>query len=165
MWEVFNKIIMKYFLISLMLFLSACSIKTYEQTQAKILIIKSPLIKFADLAYIRHSGSAIELELFVAGKAIKTIAINHLICVDEGCMSKAAFNEEYLSGAYPSDILQNILLHKAIYNAKNRIQTDNGFSQEIQTQDVDIYYKVTDSKTYFKDKKNRIMIKIKDTNS
>ena len=148
-----------------MLLLSACSIKTYEQTQPKILIIKFPLLKFADLAYIRNSQDAIELELFVAGKAIKTIVINHLICVDEGCMSKTAFNEQYLSKAYPSDILQNILLAKPIYNAENRVQVKDGFIQRIQTKDVDINYKVTSKQTSFKDKINHIIIKIKEINS
>lgn len=139
--------------------------KTYEQTQSKILIIKSPLLKFADLAYIRNSQDALELELFVAGKAVKRIAINHLICVDEGCMSKAAFNEQYLSAVYPSDILQNILLAKPIYNALNRVQTKDGFIQEIQTQEVDISYKVTSKETFFKDKRKHIIIKIKEINS
>lgn len=163
MWKVFRKITVKTLLISLLLFLSACSIKTYEQTQPKILIIKSPQIKFADLAYIRNTGQALELELFVAGKSIKKIAINHLICVDEGCMSKASFNEAYLNAAYPSDILQNILLSQAIYDGKNRVQTANGFSQKIQTEDVDISYRVTATKTFFKDKTKHIIIKIKDT--
>ena len=147
-----------------MLFFSACSIKTYEQTQPKKLIIKSPLIKFADLAYIRHSERAIELELFVAGQSIKKIAINHLICVDEGCMSKDGFNEEYLSPAYPSNILQNILLGKPIYKAKNSLKTEDGFTQKIQTQAVAISYNVTSQEIYFKDKCNHIMIKIKDIN-
>ena len=156
---------MKYLLISFLLLLSACSMKTYEQTQSKLLIIKSPLLKFADLAYIRNSDDAIELELFVAGKAIKTIRINHLICVDEGCMSKAAFNEQYLNAAYPSGILQNILLAQPIYNAQNRVQTEDGFIQKIQTNDVDIKYKVTSKETFFKDKCKHIIIKIKETKS
>jgi len=156
---------MKYILVSLILLLSGCSVQTYEQTQPKILIIKSPLLKFADLAYIRNSKDAIELELFVAGKAIKTIAINHLICVDEGCMTKATFNEKYLSKAYPSDILQKILLAKPIYNGQNKLQVKDGFTQKIQTKNVDIDYKVTSKQTFFKDKMNHIIIKIKEINS
>ena len=154
---------MKYILISFALFLSACSIKHYEQTQAKIFVIKSPLLRFADLAYIRNSEKAVQVELFVAGKSIKKIAINHLVCVDEGCISKSAFNARYLNANYPSDILQNILLAKAIYNGENRVQTDNGFVQKIQTKDVNIDYTVTDKVTRFKDRKNNILIKIKDT--
>ncbi len=156
---------MKYFVIALMLLLSACSTKSYQQTQAKLLILKSPLIKFADLAYIRNNQNDIALELFVAGKAIKTITIDHFICVDGACLPKSTFNKEYLNGAYPDDILQNILLSKAIYEGKNRVLTNKGFSQKIQTDDVDIYYEVTAKQTYFKDRKKHILIKIKDTNS
>ncbi len=152
----------KYFLVALALFFSACSIKNYEQTSSKIIIIKSPKIKFADLGYIRNSDKALELELFLAGKAIKKIQINHLVCVDEGCMSKSSFNDEYLSASYPDELLQNILLGLEIYNGKNRVKTLNGFEQYIKSENVDIRYSVTPSVTMFKDRKNRIIFKIKE---
>jgi len=154
---------MKYILIVLMLLFNACSIKNYEQTESKIIIIKSPQLRFADLGYIRNSDSSIELELFVAGKSVKKISINHLICVDSGCMSKSAFNEAYLNAAYPNDLLQNIILGRKIYAGENSVKTADGFEQIIQTQDVDIKYSVTTNLISFKDKKNRIIFKIKDT--
>ena len=154
---------MKQILLVFMLLFSACSIKNYEQTQSKIIIIKSQKLKFADLGYVRNSDKAIELELFIAGKAIKKIAINHLVCVDEGCMSKSVFNEEYLNVAYPSDLLQNIILGRKIYAGQNSIKTADGFEQKIQTQDVDIEYRVTSNIISFKDRKNQIIFKIKDT--
>jgi len=153
---------MKLILWTLVLLLSACSIKNYEHTDAKIIIIKSPKIKFADLAYIRNSADAIELELFVAGKSIKKIAINHLVCVNEGCVSKNRFNKEYLSRYYPEDILQNILLGHTIYDAENRVKLDNGFEQKIVHKHVNIMYKVTNKIISFKDKKSNIIIKIKE---
>ena len=145
-----------------MLLLSACSIKNYEKTESKIIIIKSPQLKFADLGYVRNSDKAIELELFIAGKSVKKITVNHLVCVDEGCMSKSAFNKEYLHAAYPSDLLQNIILGRKIYAGKNSVNIDDGFAQKIQTQDVDINYSVTSQVISFKDKKNRIIFKIKE---
>ena len=69
---------MKYILISFILLFSACSTKNYEVTQTKIIIIKSPKLKFADVGYIRNSDKSIEMELFVAGQAIEKITINHL---------------------------------------------------------------------------------------
>jgi len=75
---------------------------------------------------------------------------------------KEAIFAEYLNAKYPSDILQNILLSKVIYDGKNRVQTPEGFEQIIQTQNVDIKYRVTKNETFFKDRKNRIMFKIKD---
>lgn len=154
---------MKFLLLVLLSILfSACSIKNYEHTASKLIIIKSPKIKFADLGYVRNQDKAIEMELFVAGHAVQKIEINHLICVDEGCMSKRNFNEEYLYKGYPEDTLQNILLGLEIYGGKNRVKTEDGFEQKISTKKVDIVYSVTASIIAFKDKKNKIIFKIKD---
>lgn len=154
---------MKYLLIIFTLFFTACSIKNYEITQTKVIIIKSPKIKFADVGYLRNSEKSIELELFAAGKAIEKISINHLICTSEGCMTKSNFNKDYLHESYPSGILQNILLANAIYDGKNRVQTQDGFEQKIEDENVNIIYRVSSGLIYFKDKKNKIIFKIKDT--
>lgn len=154
---------MKYFLIAFALLFSACSIKNYEVTQTKIFIIKSPKLKFADVGYIRNSEKSIELELFVAGKAIEKITINHLICTSEGCMTKSSFNKDYLNDSYPSEILQNILLGHPIYDGKNRVQTAEGFEQKIEDENVNITYRVSSNVTFFKDANNKIIFKIKDT--
>ena len=154
---------MKYILLILTLLFSACSIKNYEHVQSKLIIIKSPKIKFADLGYIRNSDKAVELELFVAGKVIEKISVNHLVCVSDGCMSKSGFNKDYLNRAYPDEILQNILLGHEIYDGKNRVKTDNGFEQNIKDESVDISYKVSTNAIFFKDRKNKIIFKIKDT--
>ena len=154
---------MKYLLVIVVLFFTACSVKNYENTQTKIIIIKSPKIKFADIGYIRNTQNSIELELFIAGNPVEKIAINHLICVSEGCMTKSSFNKEYLTFSYPDDILQNILLGYEIYEGKDKKKTDDGFEQNIKSKNVDIKYKVDSNTIFFKDKKNKIIFKIKDT--
>jgi hypothetical protein len=154
---------MNYILLTFILLFSACSVKDYEHTKTKIIIIKSPKIKFSDLAYIRNNQDTLELELFMAGKAIEKITINHLICTSEGCLTKSGFNEDYLSEFYPEDTLQNILLAKMIYGGKNLLKTKDGFEQEIKTKDVDIKYLVKYRSVFFKDRKNNIILKIKDT--
>lgn len=153
---------MKYLSLVLILLLSACSFKNYEQTQTKIITMKTKLLKFSDLGYVRNDGNAVELELFVAGKTLFKASINHLVCTQNGCTSKAAFNAEYLNAAYPDLLLQNILLSLPIYSAKNLVRTPNGFEQKIVDGDVDIIYKVSQSETYFKDKQNNILFKIKE---
>lgn len=134
----------------------------YKQTQPKLIIIKSPQLKFADLGYIRNTDKSIELELFVAGKAIEKITINHLICMSKGCMSKSGFNEDYLSRYYDDELLQDVLLGQPIFELKNRVKTSDGFIQKIVDEHLDITYKVEANQIYFKDRKNRILIKIKD---
>ncbi|MDA7817098.1 hypothetical protein N9A28_02790 [Sulfurimonas sp.] len=155
---------MKYILLVFLVLFSGCSLKDYDKTQTKVIIIKSPQIKFSDLGYLRNSEDRVELELFIAGKSIQKISINHLVCVSDGCMSKSGFNEEYLNSSYPDELLQNILLSKEIFNGENVVKTDNGFEQNIKNLDVDISYKVSLHVTSFKDRKNKIIFKIKDTN-
>jgi len=144
------------------LFLSACSLKNYAHTESKVVIIKTPKLRFSDLAYIKHTENAVALELFVAGKLVQKISIDYLICVDEGCMSKKGFNSEYLNSAYPDEILQNIILGKPIYEKKNFLKNSEGFEQKIQNDSVNISYRVNAHEIYFKDRKNRIIFKIKD---
>jgi len=153
---------MKYTVLILALFFSACSIKNYEHTQTKIITIKSPKIKFSDAGYLRNSSKAIELELFMAGKNIEKISVNHLICTSEGCMSKSSFNKDYLNAAYPDDTLQNILLSRAIYDGVNLSKTADGFFQNIKNEHVDISYRVDSGGVYFKDRENGIIFNIKD---
>ena len=145
--------------------LSGCSIHQYEHSEPKIITIKTPQLRYSDLGYVKHTQSALALELYVAGKMVQKIEINHLICVDEGCMSKGNFNAEYLSSHYPDDILQHIILARPIYDGKVLIQTKDGFEQKIVNSEVDIVYRVTPHDVYFKDKKNHILFKIKDTHS
>lgn len=154
---------MKYILLVFVLIFTACSSRSYDKTATKIIVIKSPKIKFADVGYLRNSDEEIELELFMAGKTIEKITVNHLICVSDGCMSKSGFNEDYLSSAYPEDTLQNILLARAIYDGKNMQKTADGFEQHVKDLHVDIIYRVGVHSVYFKDRKNRIIFKIKDT--
>jgi len=154
---------MKYILLTFIILFTACSTKNYEITKTKIVIIKSPQIKFSDLGYLRNTNKDIELELFMAGKSIQKISINHLICVSDGCMSKSGFNKDYLNENYPDSILQNILLAKPIYDGKNLEKTQEGFIQHISSPHVEIVYKVTQNQVFFKDRKNHIIFKIKDT--
>lgn len=154
---------MKYLFALFFILFTGCATKSFEQTQSKIFIIKSPQIKFADLGFLRYGGEHIQLELFSAGKVVQRIDINHLVCVNEGCMSKSAFNADYLSPHYPSDTLAQILLGRAIFEKEGYKKTDEGFEQRLINADVNIIYRVTSQEIYFKDKLNNIIIKIKET--
>ncbi len=151
---------MKILLAFFVFLLYGCSIKQYEINESKIIVIKSPQLKYADLGYIRSSGDALKVELYEMGNLVKSIEINKLICVDEGCMSKSSFNAEYLNENYPSEILKNVILGRAIYGGKNLKRTKNGFVQMIEDGYVDIDYEVKDKNIRFKDKKNGILVKI-----
>lgn len=151
---------MKIVFLSLLFLFAGCSIKNYEINESKIIVIRSAQLKYADLGYIRSSGNALKIDLYEMGNLVKSIEINNMICVDDGCMLKSSFNKEYLSGHYPSDILENVILGKQIYEGKNLRRTDDGFSQDIKNEYVDIHYEVKNGDIRFKDRRNWILMKI-----
>jgi len=145
-----------------LLFLSGCGARPFVHEDAATIIMKTPKIKFADTGYIRSNKDIVALELFSAGMAVGKFEIENLVCVDsEGCMRKSSFNAEYLSAYYPDTLMENILRSKPIYNGANLLQSEHGFEQHIMDEYVDIKYKVTERQIYFKDRSNRILIKIK----
>ncbi|WP_428738161.1 hypothetical protein [Sulfurimonas sp.] len=154
---------MRYLVASLLLvFIYGCSVQPTIK-KSKIVVFKTKQIKFSDVAYLTKSDDSVEIDLYVAGNAFKKISIDGMVCVDrEGCMRKSSFNEEYLSSAYPDDLLKNVFLGKPIYEGRNLHKTANGFEQNISDNGVDIAYKVEENQIYFKDTINKILIKIKD---
>ena len=144
-----------------LVFFVACSTKEYVSKEAQIVTIKSPKLKFNDIGYILHDGNSVELQLYSAGTTVEDITIDHLVCIEAGCMSKSAFNEEYLSGSYEDDLLKNLLMKKPIFGGKNLKKRRNGFEQHLVTKAYDITYRVGKDTLYFKDTKNRILLKLK----
>ena len=145
-----------------LLFLSGCGAKPFVHENAATIIMKTHKIKFADTGYIRSNKDVVALELFSAGMAVGKFEIENLVCVDgEGCMRKSSFNEEYLSEHYPDTLMENVLRSRPIYERANLLQSEHGFEQQIIDEYVDIKYKVTERQIYFKDRTNRILIKIK----
>ncbi len=147
-------------ILAVMLIFSGCAIRNYKINQASIVIIKSPHLKYADIGYIRHNLNAVELQLFEAGVPIQTIKINHLICINNGCMTKDMFNQRYLTPQYPTNILKNIILGRPIFKAINIKKLPNGFTQTIKEKSLNIHYSKINNMIKFIDKKNHIFIKI-----
>ncbi len=153
---------LKFLVLIFLLLFSGCSIKEYMYTKSKIITIKTPKLKYSDLGYIKNSDDAVSLELFISGNMVQNIEINYLICVNEGCMSKSSFNEEYLHESYPDELLQNISLGKPIYSKRDYVKTVDGFEQYIKDENVNIKYRVDSKEIYFKDRRNSILFKIKE---
>ncbi|MEN8147664.1 MAG: hypothetical protein ABFR02_08590 [Campylobacterota bacterium] len=145
-----------------LLILSGCAARPFVKTDAATIILKTPKLKFADTGYVRSNEDLVALELFSAGQPVGKIEIENLICVEgKGCMTKSSFNAEYLNAMYPDDIMENVLRSQPIFDGKNLQQTDEGFEQRIANKVFDIRYTVRKHQIYFKDRKNRVLIKIK----
>jgi len=140
---------------------SGCSFKNYASSEANLITIKTANLKFSDIGYFRSDDESVQVELYSSGVAVEKFEINHIVCTKEGCLSKNAFNEDYLNENYPDDLLKNVLRKKPIYDAKNITKNEDGFKQTIVTDKVSICYKVEGDSVRFKDSKNRILIKYK----
>lgn len=161
----------KYFILwvsVLILFLGGCSTKHYSISSPKMIVIKSPKLKFADTGYIRYEGDAVEVELFTAGVAVEKISIDSRVCVSAGCMSEESFVKAYLYEHYPSDTMRRILQGEPIFGGIGKDETCGGVVyQFIRNDDMDIMYRRKGGEIFFKDRLNGLMIKInelEDTN-
>lgn len=135
-----------------------CAMHKPEHSQAYVVVFKTPQWRFADTGYIRTGDGVAELEVFEAGQRILRLQVENLVCVeDEGCTSKAAFNEKYLSPDYPDDLFYRLLRGEPIMDDKNLVRTDDGFEQRIGG----MLYRVSAAEIYFKDAERGILIKFK----
>ena len=147
----------------LVLFMGGCATKHYTTSTPKMVVIKSPKLKFADTGYLRYEGDAVEIELFTAGVAVEKISIDEQVCVSSGCMSEEAFVREYLYKDYPPDTMRRVLQGEPIFGGRNVSESCGGVQfQYIRNDDMDIVYRRSSFETYFKDRLNGLMIKISD---
>jgi len=140
-----------------------CGPKQYEKNESSLIVIKTPKLRYADLGYIRRNTDEVRADLYVAGQLVQSIEISTLICVDDGCLTKSQFNEDYLHPAYPDDLLLNVLLSRPIFEKASLQKTEGGFIQNLKSDEYNIIYKVEYGKIYFKDTHNNFLIKVSKT--
>lgn len=120
------------------IFLVGCSVKTYSVYA----VIKTPRIKVADQGFLKKSAGYKELVIYKDANLPISISVkNSYVCIGSKCMDKEKFVKEFLPKGYPEDFLDKILDRKC----------PAGF-----------YCKSDDKKILFKDKKNGILIMIKE---
>jgi len=144
---------------SLLLF-SACAPKSYVKNESRLIILKTPKIKYADLGYIRSNEDEVRADLFVVGQLVQSIEISTLVCVNEGCLSKSTFKTDYLHPSYPNELIVNVLLGQPIFEKASLQKTSKGFIQELKSNEYNIVYKVEDGDISFRDTQNGLKIKI-----
>jgi len=156
----------KYFILWVSLFallIGGCATKYYSISTPKMIVIKSPKLKYADMGYLRYEGDAVEMELFTAGIAVEKISIDEQVCVSAGCMSEEAFVREYLYKDYPRDTMRRVLQGEPIFSGAGVSESCGGVKfQYIRNDDMDIVYRRSPTETYFKDRLNGLMINISD---
>jgi len=100
----------------ILLFLSACSTKQKISSHSKIIIFKTPVLKFYDKGFITKYDDMIHLQVFEIGQ----IALDLKIYKDEvcqstfECISSKEFNQKYLNSSYSDDFLYKLFLENNI---------------------------------------------------
>ncbi len=126
--------------------------------------MKTKKFAFSDTGFLNKYDNLLNLEVFTMGKLALDLRISleeDDICVDQLCNTKEGFNQTFLSPFYPDDLIEKVIQRKPILGGKNLKKTSNGFMQKIMTKDYSIKYKIWPGNIYFKDAKNKIMIKLK----
>jgi len=144
------------------LFFVGCAVKPNKiKSKSYLVTLKFADIRFSDVGFLNTGKNYTNLQVFSAGTPLIELKIQDDICIDYICMIKMDFNRDYLNPNYPDEIMQNILHGKAIFNSKNINKTDEGFTQNLKSENYEIIYEVTKDSIYFKDFINRVLIKLK----
>jgi len=152
-------------LISIAYLFVACTGKGAKKQESAFIVMKTKSIKFADMGFIYDGASGVKVEIYANGQPVVDLDINEEnICLSLlECMDKKEFNEKVLVAEYPTTLLENIFRAKPIFSEENLEKTEAGFEQKIMKKDVyDISYSVVSGKRVFRDKINKILIKVRE---
>jgi len=150
-------------IVTVLALLGGCALKEPVKSKAALVVLHTPSMRYAQTGFIRQKGERVELWLYSMATSPLVIRIGESICLEgSGCMGKEAFNARFLSPSYPENLLKNILLGRPIFGGMGMERREDGFRQRIFSDDLDIIYRVSPKKIYFKDRKNDILIKIKE---
>ncbi len=138
--RIIKKITLYIFHFTLFTFLIGCSVKTTPVYA----VIKTPKFKAADQGFVKEGFGYKKLIIYKAANAPVEITLkNSYICLNGKCMDKEKFIKNYMPKGYSPDFFDKIL---------NK-ECPKGF-----------YCKKSKNRILFKDKKNGILIMIKELN-
>ncbi len=157
-----KKIVLALLLLGL---LTACVGIKPKKEESAFIVLKTPKIKYADMGFVTASPSDVKVEIYGAGQPLMNLEIGGLnICMSKfECMDKMTFNEKILNGAYDKNLLENIFRGEPIFKSENiEKNRDASFSQKLTKEGVyDISYSVNQKERVFRDKLNKILIKVR----
>jgi hypothetical protein len=129
--------------------------------KSALITMKTKKFAFSDSGFYTNSPDKITIQAYSSGVGLGELKFyknENMVCIKNYCNTRKWFTDNFLSRDYPQNLILNVLDKKPIFNSKNLVKTSTGFTQKIGA----IKYLVSDSKIYFKDSANRLIIKIKD---
>ncbi len=151
--------------LTILFLLFSCAGKGAKQQESAFIVMKTSRIKFADMGFIYSNLLGVKIEIYASGQPLVDLSIDsENICLSLlKCMDKKQFNEEVLVAEYPATLLENIFKAEPIFEGKNLKKIEGGFEQKITKEGFyDISYSVVSGKRSFRDKINKILIKVRE---
>lgn len=142
-----------------------CSNKAVQNQQSVLVTMKTQQMKFSDMGFLYDGTNVLKMEIYTSGQPLVDLEINSQnICLSLlTCMDKKEFNQQVLNEHYPETLLENVFRAKPIFNAQHLEKHTEGFSQTIfEAAKYDIEYKVVRGDRVFRDKINKILIKVRE---
>jgi len=155
---VFLKIL---WIVPLLILLSGCAPKSYEQKYSSHITIRSDGLRYSDMGFMYENANEVKVEIYSFATPIFTLTMHSNICIDRACYHYEVFNKRYLHASYPDRLIRDVFQAKPIFGAKNIKRSEDGFEQFIQTREYDIIYSVSKELIRFQDKKNNILLQIR----
>ncbi len=150
-------------LLVVLLFFTGCAYKTpYVSSKPYYIVIKNSQIAVADTGFIKRDESRFNLQLFSASTPIFDLHVDDNVCLDYVCLSKRSFNKEFFGISHYESFIDELFNLKPIYGEKNLKKFEVGFEQKLKSKSYDITYRVENGNLYYKDSKNRVLIKLKE---
>ena len=151
------------FLVLTILVLTGCTQKVqYNSSKAYFIVIKNSQMAIGDTGFIKRNDNQINLQIFSAATPVFDLHVNKDVCMGYTCLSRKSFNSEFFGYKHYEKFIDELFSMQPIYNKQNMVKNESGFEQKIKTKNYDITYRVRDRSLYFKDRKNKILIKLKE---
>lgn len=135
-----------------------CVTNTKKSSNSFMITIFSPVVKINDVGFLHKSENFVNLQIYSSGVNTLNLKISDKICINRACYAKTEFNDKFFGAAHYDDFFKEILNKKPIYEGRNLIRSECGFSQTIN----DVNYEVCGGNVKFNDRKNRIKFIMKE---
>jgi len=146
----------------LSIILCGCSVKhNIRSSEPYLITIKTPQMAFSDTGFLNQGDNYTQLQIFSAGSVLLNLEMSERVCLDGSCLDKLSFNKRFFGTEHYENILSDIVYKKPLFDGVNHLQTATGFSQEIDSKEASIVYKVEGDTRFFKDTKNGVLIRLK----
>ena len=144
------------------LMISGCvgAMPEYSKSNGKMIIFKTPTVKFADQGFVSSATSEVKVEIYGSGQALMRLRVTPTqTCMSSmACMGNSEFNKKVLNANYPADTLEHIFKGEQIFAGQGLSQSADGFTQNIGS----ITYSVSSGNISFRDSSNGVKIVVRD---